>query len=101
MTPEVTPPEKCRVDACISVPEGITPKGRVSTQTIRGGLHAVCHFEIEGDNFQKAWEEAFAWLVGSGHECDDSPCYELYHTNAQDHPQGKWIFDVCIPLKGN
>lgn len=98
--PEITPPEKCRVDACISVPKGLATEGPVSTQTIRGGLHGVCHFEIKEDNFQKAWEDAFAWLVGSGYECDDSPCYELYYNNAQDHPQGKWIFDVCIPLKG-
>ena len=97
--PEVTPPEKCRVDACVTVPEGTTPEAPVAIQSIAGGPYAVCHFEISEDSFQGAWDEAFAWLVGGGYECEDKPCYELYHNNAEDHPEGKWIFDICIPLK--
>ncbi len=97
--PEVTPAEKCRVDACVSVPDGTVPEGQVGLQTIGGGPYAVCHFEIQDDNFQQAWEDAFAWVVAGGYECEDRPCYELYHNNAQEHPEGKWIFDVCIPLK--
>ena len=97
--PEVTPPEKCRVDACVVVPVGTAPDGAIGIQTISGGPYGVCHFEIAADNFQKAWEEAFTWVVGSGHECDDRPCYELYHNDASKHPDGKWIFDICIPLK--
>ena len=27
------------------------------------------------------------------------PCYELYHNNGEEDPEGKWIFDICIPLK--
>ncbi len=97
--PEVTPPEKCRIDACISVPSDTVPEGQVGIQTISGGPYGVCHFEIQGDSFQQAWEDAFAWLVDSGHQCDNRPCYERYHNNASEHPEGKWIFDICIPLK--
>ncbi len=97
--PEVTPAKKCRMDACISVPPGTATAGQVGVQRISGGLYAVCHFEIHGDSFQQAWEDAFIWLVDSGYECDDRPCYELYYNNAEEHPEGKWIFDICIPLK--
>ncbi len=97
--PEITPPEKCRVDACVSVPLGTVAEGQVALQTINGGPYGVCHFEIQGDSFQQAWEDAFAWLVNSGHDCDDKPCYELYHSSASEHPEGKWVFDICIPLK--
>lgn len=97
--PEVTPAEKCRVDACVSVPTGIAADGPVALQKIEGGLYAVCHFEIHSDSFQQAWEDAFTWLVNSGHECDDKPCYELYHSSAPEDPDGKWVFDICIPLK--
>ncbi len=97
--PDITPAEKCRVDACISVPLGTVPEGQIGIQTINGGPYAVCHFEIKSDSFQQSWEDAFAWLVNSGYECHDKPCYELYHSNAADHPEGKWIFDICIPLK--
>lgn len=97
--PEVTPPEKCRVDACVVVPEGTDTTGPINTQTISGGPYAVCHFELNTESFQQAWEDAFAWLCNSGYECTDKPCYELYHNNAAEHPEGKCIFDICIPLK--
>ena len=97
--PEVTPPEKCRVDACISIPRGTVPEAPIDIQTISGGPYTVCHCEIPFDGFQRAWEDTFAWLVDSGHECDDRPCYERYYNNPSDDPEGKWIVDICIPLK--
>ena len=97
--PEVTPPEKCRVDACISLPPGTVPEAPIDIQVISGGPYTVCHCEIPVDGFQQAWEDTFAWLVASGHECDDRPCYERYYNNPSDDPEGKWIVDICIPLK--
>lgn len=99
--PEVTPPEKCRFDTCIMVPDRTVPVGQIHLQTISGGPYAVCHFEITPDNMRQAWEDAFAWLCDSGYECNDTPCYELYHNHAAEHPEGKWVFDICIPLKRN
>lgn len=98
--PEVTPPDRCRVDACVIVPEGTRPEGQVGVQVFSGGPYSVFRFELPPDGFGQAWEDAFTWLVNSGYECDDKPCYELYHNNAAEHPDGKWIFDICIPLKG-
>ena len=99
--PEVTPPDRCRVDACVTVPAGTVPDSPVAVQTISGGPYAVCHFELalDSDSFQQAWEDAFAWLVDGGYECDDKPCYELYHHSGADQPEGKIVFDICIPLK--
>ena len=97
--PEVTAPEKCRVDACVSVPQGTAVEGQIALQTIKGGAYGVCHFETKSDSFQQSWEDAFQWLVDSGYECSDKPCYELYHNNVADDPEGKWKFDICIPLK--
>lgn len=97
--PEVTPPERCRFDACIIVPDGTVPEGPVYIQTVRGGPYAVCHFESSPAGIRPAWEDAFAWLCDSGYECNDTPCYEMYHNNAAEHPEGKWIFDICIPLR--
>jgi AraC family transcriptional regulator len=97
--PEVTPPSMCRLDACITVPRGTDSDGPVGFQTIAGGPYAVCRFEIPTDEFKQAWESAFTWLVNSGYECADSPCYERYHNHPDDHPEGKWRVDICIPLK--
>lgn len=97
--PDVTPPEKCRFDACIIVPDSTVSEGKLYIQNISGGPYAVCHFELKPDYIQQAWEDAYAWLCDSGYMCNDKPCYELYHNNAAEHPEGKWIFDICIPLK--
>ncbi|MGI0119592.1 AraC family transcriptional regulator [Zooshikella sp. RANM57] len=96
--PEVTPPEKCRVDACISLPSEAKLEDPIATQTLQGGPFAVCHFEVKPDQFQQAWDNAFAWFVDNGYECGDHPCYEIYYNNASEHPEGKWIIDICIPL---
>jgi AraC family transcriptional regulator len=97
--PEITPPQKCRVDACVVVPPGTAVEGQIGAQVIPGGPHAVCCFELKGDSFQECWEDAVAWLVNGGYECDDRPCYELYHSSPDENPEGKWVFDICIPLK--
>ncbi len=97
--PDVTPPEKCRFDACIVVPDGTPPEGQIYLQTIHGGPYAICHFECKPADISQAWDEAFAWLCASGCDCNDTPCYERYYNNAAEHPEGNWIFDICIPLK--
>lgn len=97
--PEVTPADKCRIDACISINDEIALKNTISTQVIAGGSYGVCSFEIVDENFKQAWEEAFNWLIASGYECADKPCYELYHNNGLDDPNGIWKIDICIPLK--
>lgn len=98
--PKVTSPENCRIDAGVAVAPKTSTDGQVGLQVISGGAYAVCGFETDTDGFHKAWDEAFAWLVNSGYECADKPCYELYHNNAEEHPEGKWIVDICIPLTG-
>lgn len=59
-------------------------EGQIGTQTISGGKYAVCHFEITTEGFVQAWEDAFGWLVDSGHECAGKPCYELYYNDAEE-----------------
>ena len=97
--PEITPTEKCRTDACVTVPEGTAPEGAVSTQTLKGGAYAVCHFETSGLEFRQSWDEAFAWVLEGAHEFMDQPCFEVYHNNGVEDQGGVWKYDICIPLK--
>lgn len=96
--PEVTPPAKCRTDACLTVPADFPRQGPMSFQRIPGGPHAVCHFDIAPDGFAKAWEDAFAWFVAGGYECADRPCFERYGAGPEQN-NGLWSVDICIPLK--
>lgn len=96
--PDITPIEKCRFDCCLSLSNDIEPSDPIFIQKVGGGIWAFCRFEAGSDGFRKAWEEAFQWLVESGYECRPLPCYEIYYNNGQEHPEGKWIIDIAIPL---
>lgn len=98
--PEVTPPEKCRYDACLPVPEGTKVDGDVALQTIEGGQFAVLHCEIDPDGFSAAWDELMCkWMPSSGYQPGDRPCYELCHSDPSTHPEGKFVVDICCPVK--
>ncbi|MFA7158800.1 MAG: GyrI-like domain-containing protein [Kiritimatiellia bacterium] len=97
--PEVTAPENCRADACLSVPAGTAPDRRVGLQAISGGPYLACYFAVKPSGFVAAWEDAFAWLVARGYECADLPCYELYRNYPANHSKNKWKIEIYIPLK--
>ena len=97
--PQTTPPEECRMDACVGVPEGTTPAGEVQLQTVAAGPYAVCSFEITTYEFPKAWEQAFGWVLSEEFPLVEQPCVELYYNDATTHPEDKWLVDICIPLK--
>jgi AraC family transcriptional regulator len=43
--PSITPPGKCRYDACVAVPDGFQAGGRASVTTVPGGRYAVAQFK--------------------------------------------------------
>ena len=39
------------------------------------------------------------WRPDSGFQPDDRPCFEIYHNDPRQHPEGKGIVDIGIPVK--
>ena len=67
---------------------------------IPGGKFAVASFEIAGDEFEDAWNMLMGgWMPASGYQPDDRRCYEIMHNNPKEHPEGKHIVDICVPVK--
>ncbi len=98
--PKVTDPDKLRADACITVPEDTEVDGDIGKTTIPGGLFAVAHVEITKDQFTESWDKLMGeWLPESGYQPDDRMCYELYLNDPKDHPEGKFIVDICEPVR--
>jgi AraC family transcriptional regulator len=98
--PEITDPSKLRSSACITVPEGTGVDGEIGLMTVAGGKFAVAHFEISKEQFQEAWNELTGkWMPDSGYQPDDRPCYELYLNDPKEHPEGKFIVDLCMPVR--
>lgn len=98
--PEVTEDEKLRVDVCITVPEDTQVDGEIGKMVMPGGRYAVGHFELLPPEYTDAWGSIMGgWLPESGYQCDDRPCFELYLNDPKQHPEGKHIVDICVPVK--
>ena len=98
--PEIAEESKLQSSACITVPEDTKVEGEVGTMSIPGGLFAVGHVEVNQDQFGEAWDKLMGeWLPESGYQPDDRPCYELYLNDPKQHPEGKFIIDICEPVK--
>lgn len=100
--PDITEESKLRVSACITVPESTEVSGEIGKMVIPAGKYAMAHFEINGDEYEQAWNAVFAsWLPQSGYQPADGLCYELSLNDPKEHPQKKHIVDICFPVKLN
>lgn len=98
--PELTDDDKLRVSVGITAGEDTGVSGEVGKMLIEGGKYALGRFELAGDEYGKAWQAMYGeWLPQSGFQPDDRPCFELYHNNPEEHPEGTCILDICIPVK--
>jgi AraC family transcriptional regulator len=98
--PEVTDESKLRTDVCITVPADTKVDGEIGKTVIPAGKYAMAHFEINVDQYQDAWNTVFSgWLPESGYQPADGPTYELYTGSPAEHPEGKCVVDICIPVK--
>jgi len=99
-SPEVTPVEKLRSDACITVPIGTKVKRDIGLMTLPGGTYAVAYAEIDETQYGEAWDRLFSdWLPESGCQPDERPCYELYLNDPRKHPEKKHIIEICEPIR--
>ncbi len=97
--PNTTDPEKLRLSVCITVPEGTEVDGEIGLMTIPGGKFAVARFELKDDECENAWNSVIGgWLPDSGYKIDERLCYEIYRNNPKEHPEGKCIMDIVIPV---
>lgn len=98
--PEVTEADKLRVSVCVTVPENAKVDSEIGKMKIEGGSYAVAHFEIDPDQYMDAWNWVYGqWLPESGYQPDEKPTFELYGPDPKDHPLGKHIVDICVPVR--
>lgn len=97
--PAITSVEKVRQDASIIVEGDVKVEGEIGKSTVPGGKYAVGHFEIKETEFEEAWNTMCSWLTESGYQPGDGSTYELYHNEYSNHPEFRFIVDICIPVK--
>jgi AraC family transcriptional regulator len=100
--PDVTPPDKVRYDACVTVPETCQPEGEVGVQEIADGEYAVVThhgpYEKLGETYRQFCGE---WLPQSGRELRHAPGFEIYRNNPQHTPPQELLTDIFMPLEPN
>ena len=97
-SPKITDPKNIRMSACVVLEKPIEAHGKVSLRTINAGKCIITRFEIKPFEFQIAWENSFAWMKENGFKKDQRDPFEIYHNNAENHPEQKFIVDFCIPV---
>ncbi len=96
--PDITEPDKLTSDAGLFVSEEIKPDGEIGSYTVTGGRYAVGRFEIGMAEFPAAWEGMLKLIAENGCICGEGHHYEVYHNNHDEHPEKKFIVDICIPV---
>lgn len=97
--PRVTTADKLTSDAAMFVTGEVKTDGEIGGYTLTGGQYAVGRFEIAMSEFPAAWNVMFDLLVENGCKCGCGHHYEVYQNNHDEHPEKKFVVDICIPVE--
>lgn len=98
--PNNTDISKIRQSACIELKKPVKASNEVSSTTIKEGNYAVGKFEVGFSEFEKAWQSMMIWIEENGYKVNATRgSYEIYHNNFKNHPQGKSVIEICIPVE--
>jgi AraC family transcriptional regulator len=96
--PEVTPPDKVRYDAGITVDAGFRPEGEIGVQEV-GGEYAVCEhhgpYEMLGATYARLCGE---WVPEIGRELHVGPAVEVYRNSPREAKPQDLLTDIYLPL---
>lgn len=94
--PQITPPENCRYDVCILLPDENFPVGSdVQLGKIAGGKHVVFTVTHTAEAVQQAWVDIFPVLSDNGYLPDTTrPIMERYAAEKIE----KHLCEICVPI---
>jgi AraC family transcriptional regulator len=99
--PEVTPPEKLRYDAAISLHRDIAPSGDIGIQEVGPGEYAVARHKGPYERLHETYARLCGeWLPASGRELISAPSLEVYLNIPQMTPPEELLTDIYLPLAG-
>ncbi|MCG1035631.1 AraC family transcriptional regulator [Polaribacter sargassicola] len=97
-SPKITDPNNLRMSACLVLKEPIELDGEVNLKILSPTKCIVSRLEITPFQFQQAWESSFAFMIENGYKKSEIDPFEIYYNNAAEHPENKFIVDLCIPI---
>ncbi|HZW32942.1 MAG TPA: AraC family transcriptional regulator [Isosphaeraceae bacterium] len=98
--PDVTPSDKLRYDACITVDGSFTPEGEVGLQEVGGGEYATFTHRGPYENVSQTLARFCGeWLPASGRELRSAPCLSLFRNSPEATPPEDLLTDIYMPLE--
>lgn len=98
--PQVTPPDKIRYDACVTVDENVEGEGEVGIQTVGDGRYAVTTHEGPYEDLEATYAELMGrWLPESGERLGSGLCFELYRNDPKSTPPEALLTDIYISIE--
>ncbi len=97
---KITPPEKLKASACISLNSSKVDTSDINIRTITAGKYLEANFELGLDEFSKAWEGLFVWIFNKGYKVNsDLDAFDIYHNDFNTHPEKKCNITMFIPIQ--
>jgi AraC family transcriptional regulator len=97
--PEAVPAEEQRISVGVTVPKGTKPDGDIQIMEIPPGDFVVGSFEIDPEDYGLAWQQVIEWIMNHKMDFLLDPMYESYRNNPHEHPEGKHLVDICVPIE--
>ncbi len=98
--PEVTPPDRVRYDACVTIGSDFASEGEVGVQEIPGGEYAVLTHVGPYERIGGCYAYVCGlWGPPSGRELRASPAFEVYRNSPRDTNPEDLRTDVHVPLE--
>lgn len=109
--PDITAPEKCRMDACVSLPTGLEADNEQLHRLLQHEELFLRHIGVEQEYavlrikgayslLHPAYRSLFGmWFPQSGREPYNDPGFEIYWNSPQTTPDTDLLTEICIPLK--
>lgn len=98
--PEVTPPDKIRYDAAMTISRPVTPEGDIGVQEIPAGKYAVATHHGPYEKLGETWGQLCGqWLPRSGRRLRSAPSFEIYRNDPNTTPPQDLVTDLYAPIE--
>lgn len=99
--PTITPVNKVRYAACISInADQAVQEDEFVQQTIGGGKYLSVLFEGSYDQLGAVYQQIFKTIIQENvHVLRDEPIFDKYLNNSGHTPSDKLLTEICIPIE--
>jgi AraC family transcriptional regulator len=97
--PDVTPADKIRYEAAVTVGSLVQPEGEFGVMDLTGGTYAVATYKGPYEDLGKTYQRIYGgWLPQSGYNLRDVPAFEQYLNSPLNTKPEDLVTLIHVPL---